>query len=410
MIRVPSYIPSTSCGLGFLAEAPGDTEVSMQRVAAAKGRNAQPLIGKAGWRHEGVLRQVGVDRTECYHGNVFSFQLPYYAGKNNNLRGILVSKAEWAAAVSAWRSDQIPPVPTRWHEMLFNVTRVQIAGGYLPPAHWPELVRCWEELAVVQPAVLVLYGGTALWATCAKTEVKINRGHLMPTLLPGIQAVCTYHPANTFHQQSNLQLVEADVRKAWEVVSGARSTAVDEPMVWVPETPAELEMLFARYVDGRPRAAWDIETYGVPPERRYEEDETTPVFPQMGDRSTYHVTSIQVCADGENAVVVPFDWWGAPGGQYWSRPDDHAAVVELIQTRLADPAVTKIFQNGLYDIEMLWELARIEVHGPLDDTMLLMHANDPGTAKGLTDGAARHLHVTSWKHKWVRPKRGEAER
>jgi DNA polymerase I-like protein with 3'-5' exonuclease and polymerase domains len=50
---------------------------------------------------------------------------------------------------------------------------------------------------------------------------------------------------------------------------------------------------------------------------------------------------------------------------------------------LVDGRIPKLFQNGLYDIAFLWRAQGIAVRGAAEDTMLLSHALQPESLKGL---------------------------
>jgi len=50
---------------------------------------------------------------------------------------------------------------------------------------------------------------------------------------------------------------------------------------------------------------------------------------------------------------------------------------------LEDPEIPKLFQNGLYDIPFILRTVGIRVLGAAHDTMLLHHALQPESLKGL---------------------------
>ena len=57
--------------------------------------------------------------------------------------------------------------------------------------------------------------------------------------------------------------------------------------------------------------------------------------------------------------------------------------MEFIRTILEDRRIKKVFQNGLYDLAFLWRSVGIPVFGATEDTMLLSHAPQPESLKGL---------------------------
>jgi hypothetical protein len=57
----------------------------------------------------------------------------------------------------------------------------------------------------------------------------------------------------------------------------------------------------------------------------------------------------------------------------------------------------KTFQNGLYDISFLWRSYGLRVRNPEHDTMLLHHALQPESPKGLDFLGSVYTEEASWK-------------
>lgn len=383
--RVPSYWP-TPCGpLAFLAEAPGDKEIDAEDRARAQGvPGPGPLVGKSGWRHDLICEAVGLERSKCYHGTVFSFQLPRHNNQNNNLAGITVNLGEYRRLVAD--AAQTPPVSTRHRGRLLETTCMPLGGRYLPPQYWPELVRCWEELerlAALGTRVVVLYGETALWAVLGKTGIKVNRGHVLRTGFGDLQALATYHPAASFKQQTALGLIVEDVGKAFRVATGrqearteAKPTSPAEPVVLVPETASELRTALETYVRPHPVRAWDIET----------------TFPGPGVE--YEVRCVQVCADGRHSIVVPL-FWEYDKTRFYAAADE-PLVWALLRAFLTDPAATNVWHKGQFDRSAL--LGELGIPAAVtEDTLLMLHADNPSDPKDLSSGVARWLNAAAWK-------------
>lgn len=64
---------------------------------------------------------------------------------------------------------------------------------------------------------------------------------------------------------------------------------------------------------------------------------------------------------------------------------------------LTDPTIPKLFQNGLYDISFLWRAYGIGVRGATHDTMLLSHALQPESLKGLAYLGSIYTDHGPWK-------------
>lgn len=374
--RVPSFWPPSPGPIAFLADSPSDKAVDAEDRARALGTvGPGPLVGKSGWRHNLILEAIGLDRSTCYHGYAFSYQL-----RPDNLVGL----AEYRRLVAD--TAQTQGVSTRYRSRLLQTCSVPLGGKYLPPAHWPELVRCWDELerlAACGVRVVVLYGDTALWAVLGKTGVKTNRGHILGTGFDPLQALATYHPAASFKQQTALALIVEDVGKAWRVATGQKDGRTEaneprpaEPIVLVPETASELRTALETYVKPFPGpAAWDLET----------------PYPHEG--VPYEVRCIQVCADGRHAVVVPFVW-EYDGTRFYSSKDE--AEVRQIITEYLTNDQPRVFQKGQFDASVL--LGEWGVRTTVDeDTLLMGHADNPADPKDLSSLCARWLNASPWK-------------
>jgi len=64
---------------------------------------------------------------------------------------------------------------------------------------------------------------------------------------------------------------------------------------------------------------------------------------------------------------------------------------------LEDQSIPKVFQNGLYDIAFLWRAYGIRTMGGSDDTMLLHHALQPESLKGLGFLGSVYTNHGAWK-------------
>lgn len=102
--------------------------------------------------------------------------------------------------------------------------------------------------------------------------------------------------------------------------------------------------------------------------------------------------------DGEKVgktICVRFKLSG--GGNFWPTKEALAEAVAEIQSVLADPKITKVFQNGItFDIPELLDVG-FEVVGPYIDTMHLQHTAYHEMPKGLQFMATLYLSAPVWK-------------
>jgi hypothetical protein len=97
------------------------------------------------------------------------------------------------------------------------------------------------------------------------------------------------------------------------------------------------------------------------------------------------------------AIVIPFDDERSKGGSYWPTREIESAAWRYIRDVLIDGSIPKLFQNGLYDIAFLWRSYGIGVLGCREDTMLLSHALQPESLKGLGYLSSIYTDHGSWK-------------
>lgn len=412
MTRVESWLPDVPLPFGVIAEAPADHEISQAIIAATEGRRCPgPLVGPSGWRHENALREaaraagVEIDRRDVAHLNVFDTQLPTVVrnGKptKNCLDPLMTDRVTMQASVAAWiAANRVEPDAGPYVATLQTVVRQPLQRRYLAREHWRHLVRLWTEVAALRDRGVtwyVLYGATAYWAMTGRDDFAEAKGHIQGCVVEGIHIIPTWHPAFTFHQQSALSTMADHVAKVVRNAMGGEAT-LGEPIVWVPETPDELRRLIVEYVAGRPEIAWDAEWSIIK-----RDTEETDELPRPGSRDDLVVTSIQLCADGVNSIVVPFSW---RSGCWWRTAEAQVAVMAMLH-ELNDSPARNIWHNGLNsDAHVL--LSELDILIRVDeDTLLMAHALNPGAPKGLTDVVGTYLNGNSWKFKRRFNKRDE---
>ena len=96
-------------------------------------------------------------------------------------------------------------------------------------------------------------------------------------------------------------------------------------------------------------------------------------------------------------LVIPFYDARRKGHSYWPSPKDERAAWEFVREILEDAGIKKVFQNGMFDIAVLWRAMRIKVLGAEHDTMLLHHALQPESLKGLGYLGSIYTDEAAWK-------------
>lgn len=327
--HVPAQQPAAiPCPLAFVGEAPGETEVC----------RGIPLCGPSGRLFDKMLRLAGIERADCWVGNVFDFKLP-----DNKLKNICTP------------DKNSVPVP---------------GCGFLAPDHHRQLDRLAAELAAAQPRVIVPLGGTALWAFTGRADITRSRGALAVTerILPGTPMLPTFHPAYVLHSYGALQTVVADLKKAAAAAQGHTGETPRE--LWLEPTLEDLHA-FGGFLPQVDLLSVDIET----------------AFGQ--------ITCIGFATDCRRAICVPFVDYRRPSRSYWEDASAELAAWQWVASVLSSP-VPKLFQNGPYDV---WWLTRagFRVCNWREDTRLQQHARSPEEPKSLAYMASRWARIGPWK-------------
>lgn len=106
------------------------------------------FVGTSGWLLTKMLEEVGIARADCFLTNVINARPP-----GNKIEAFCGDK-----------KYGIPGYPAL------------AKGKYLARKFEKELIRLGDELADVNPNLVVAVGNTPLWALTGKTAISKNRG------------------------------------------------------------------------------------------------------------------------------------------------------------------------------------------------------------------------------------------
>jgi uracil-DNA glycosylase len=238
-----------------------------------------------------------------------------------------------------------------------------------------ELDRLANEIINLDPNLIICLGNCSLWALAGRTGISKLRG---TTLLSTHTAVDfkllpTYHPSAVLRQWDNRPTVIADLMKA------ARESAFPEIRrppreIWIEPTLSDIRDFIERYIVGCNLLSVDIETSGS------------------------RVTCIGFAPTNSVAIVIPFDDARSKDGSYWPTREDESKCWAIVRRVLEDRSIRKLFQNGVYDISFLLRAYGIKTMGAAEDTMLLAHALQPESLKGLGYLGSIYSDEGAWKH------------
>jgi uracil-DNA glycosylase len=153
-----------------------------------------PFVGTSGWILDQMLSQAGISRSECLVTNCFNLR----PRPNNDIKNLCGPK-----------TTGIPGMP-----------QLQ-AGKYILAKYAPELERLYNEVAAIDPNIIIALGATAAWAFLHSSGIKSIRGSTTVTcdrvsdiLGRQYKVLPTYHPAAVAREWSLRQVVIADLDKA----------------------------------------------------------------------------------------------------------------------------------------------------------------------------------------------------
>jgi len=323
---------------------------------AEEAKQKVPFVGGSGYELTKMLAEAGIHRADCFLSNVFNLHPPA-----NDLSFLCGPK-----------DRAIPGYPKllKGNDKSFS----HYTGDYVRQDFALELERLSDELIEVDPNVVIALGNTAMWALTGKTTISKLRGaSLLSThCASGFKVLPTYHPAAILRQWNLRPIGVADLQKALR-----ESTHGDiirpKREIWIEPTLEDIYEFDRRFIRDADLLSVDIETSGR------------------------HVTCLGIAPSPTRAIVIPFHDRKKLGGNYWPTAKLEREVWGYICELLGDPSKRKLFQNGLYDVGFLYRAYGIKVAGAEEDTMLLHHALQPESLKGLGFLGSVYTDEGSWK-------------
>jgi len=327
-----------------------------------EARQRTPFVGGSGYELTKMLSDAGIRRSDCYLTNVFNLHPPA-----NDL-SFLCGPPDGA----------LPGYPKllRGNQKDYS----HYTGDYVKSLYLPELERLSNELLTEDPNVVVCLGNTALWALLGKTAISRLRGTTTTSThcAAGFKLLPTYHPAAVLRQWSLRPVVVVDFQKVLRE-SKAPDIIRSKREIWIEPTLDDINEFFERFLPSCEILSVDIETLGR------------------------EITCIGFAPNPRLALVVPFRDPKRLGRNYWPTFDIECKVWKIIRQVLESPEIPKLFQNGLFDVGVLYKGYGIRVAGAKEDTMLLHYSLQPESLKGLGFLGSIYCDEGNWKD--MRPKK-----
>lgn len=304
------------------------------------------FVGASGYHLTKMLAEAGIDRDQCLLTNVFNLRPKF-------------NKVESLCGEKRYGIQGYPPLGK---------------SKYLQKAFAGQLDRLADELVESDPNIVIALGNEALWALTGKSTISRFRGcvEVSTHTASGFKVIPTYNPAAVLRDWSLRPVVVSDFHKA-EEQSHFPETRYPKREIWIEPTLEDLETFYEQHLRFAQIISVDIETSGT------------------------RITCIGFATNAGLAIVIPFDDSRRKDRSYWHSHTDECKAWSFVKRVLQLPSC-KLFQNGLYDIAFLWRSMKIEVVNAEEDTMLMHHALQPESLKGLGFLGSLYTDERAWKH------------
>lgn len=310
-----------------------------------------PFVGASGWHLTKMLEEAGIHRADCFLTNCFNLRPP----GDNDVENLCTDKSNGVVSLG--------PL---------------VRGKYIEARYLPELDRLKTELMEIKPNIVIALGNTAAWALLGTTGISkirgtVTRGGRAP--YDSLKILPTYHPAAVLRDWSLRPVTVLDLRKV-ERESAFPEIRRPERLVYIEPSLEDLEWYYERHIVNARSLSFDIET--------------------SGDQ----ITCIGFAPDKTTAICIPFrdnrQHTGSHVGSYWPTHEAEVLAWRFVRRVLSLP-MPKYGQNTLYDINFLWSRYGMYPVNYTDDTMLLHHALQPESLKGLGFLGSVYTNESSWK-------------
>lgn len=302
----------------------GPTDAKIMLIGEAPGADEEiqgiPFIGGAGKILNGLLRDAGIDREECFITNVMQVR-----PVNNDFGNFYEDKGR-------------------------KVPRDILLEG---------IERLKGEIIKVNPNVVVALGNEPLRALTGLQKITKRRGSLYQTgeYYQGgsktFKVIPTMHPAAVMRFWEYRPLVLFDLKKVLEESTTAESAIT--PRTWDKvESISMLRTYVKDFLDNADYIAFDIET------------------------CNNQISCISFARTANYAFTVPIHIYDK---SFWT-PEEELITWQLIKQLLESP-IKKIAQNANFDMFFLWTTVGIKVKNLWLDTMNAFHTLYPELPKSL---------------------------
>ncbi|MGH7745306.1 MAG: uracil-DNA glycosylase family protein [Candidatus Dormibacteria bacterium] len=305
-----------------------------------------PFQGYPGILLNQILHDAKIMRSECYTSNLINDRPPYG------------DMGKW---ITRKKKDVTPAhIPFRDAWVLPNILE-----GY-------ESLK--EEIATVNPNVIVAFGTPAMWALTGEDSVMKWRGSQMLDEA-GRKVIPCHHPSEIIAQPELRPITINDLKRVAKEKATKEYTNIPQ---WNFILRPDLQTVLSTLQDLTDQAA------------------IAPIWVEFDlETSPHHITCAGISWSLVDAMCIPITTTGNKDG-YWSL-DEEAIVVHALYRFLTNPNIWVRGQNLLYDCQHTYRHWHF-VPNVKQDTMISHHSMFCGMKKSLAFQASMYCDYYSyWK-------------
>lgn len=335
-------LPPDESRIALIGEAPNEDEETY----------GQPFIGKSGNFLSAVLREIGVDRRQCFTGNICQVRPP-----GNNLSA-------------------------------FSQTGQEFTYG---------LIQLKRDLDEFNPNICVLFGGAGLSvARSVPSKISSWRGSLftsnvLDTPFLGRKCIATFHPTDVLREFSGYPLLKFDLVRARDE-SKSPTLHLPHRELYTTYDAGTLIHLMDTWPTGL-RCSVDIE--GGLPHHLVNEG----VKKDSKKRRYVGWRCVSICGRPTRSFTIA--WWKFSGREW-------AMVLQAFARLMYRLDVPKVLQNSLYDSFVMAYGWDIPIRNVAEDTMLKNWEIYSELPKKLSVQASIWTREPHWKDEEMYESTGEA--
>ena len=336
----PYYPPLEGAKLVFLTDYPTERSYEL----------GLPLAGTEGELLSKLCENAKINYLDVYRTSLFKHPV---VGGWNTLTGTK-QEVSLASGIKA-KAYPLIKVPT---------------AKYPHMHYWKEMEKTFQEIRELRPNLVIALGAETSGVVIESEKFDKRRGTIHWSHILNCKVMPTYSPKEIFKNYALRFITIQDLRKAKQDMAYREIKRLRRKLHIYPSISDLQE--WKKKILAAGRITIDIETV----------------------RHSL-ISCVGISISPTEAFIIPFLDQRERDCCYW-RKEEFPLAWKILRDILSSN-VEKILQNGLYDIQFLYEKFRIEVRNAKHDTMLLHHSMFPEMKKSLGFLSSIYTNEAAWK-------------